>query len=206
LNDISSTRWPQYRGFLILSAIIMGALLLSMGGERMQLALRYDPSAIRAGEFWRLVTGHWVHGSIQHMIVNVLGVVLMVALFNRTFSVKSWLIIIGCGIVCIDLGFWFLMPQLQWYVGLSGVLHAVLAAGTVAWWKTEPMPLALLLTLIMIGKLIWEQTLGALPLSGELPVVVNAHLYGEVGGLIGVILSWRELAAMKGGTTQNSSS
>jgi hypothetical protein len=100
------------------------------------------------------------------------------------------------GVLCIDLGMWLLMPQLQWYVGLSGVLHAVLAAGTVVWWKTEPRLLAVLLTLILVGKLIWEQTQGALPLSGDLPVVVNAHLYGEVGGLLGAAMRWRDIARL----------
>jgi len=32
--------------------------------------------------------------------------------------------------------------------------------------------------------LIWEQREGALPLSGSLNVIVNAHLYGAAGGLI----------------------
>jgi rhomboid family GlyGly-CTERM serine protease len=197
LNDISSTRWRQYRGLLSIAAIIVAALLLSLGGERMQLALQYDRSAIGAGEIWRLMTGHLVHGSLQHMVVNVLGLALMVALFRNTYGFRSWLVIVICGVASIDLGFWFLMPQLQWYVGLSGVLHAVLAAGTVAWWKTEPKLLAALLTMIMVGKLIWEQTQGALPLSGELPVVVNAHMYGEAGGLIGAVLAWSEVRSMR---------
>jgi rhomboid family GlyGly-CTERM serine protease len=171
------------------------ALLLSLAGDRIQLALQYDRNAIGSGELWRLVTGHIVHGSQQHTLVNLLGVILMVALFHRTYSYWSWLIIVISGMVCIDLGFWFLMPRLQWYVGLSGVLHAVLAAGAVAWWKTEPKPLAALLTLIMVGKLIWEQTQGALPLSGELPVVVNAHLYGEIGGLFSGLLRLRDVSA-----------
>jgi rhomboid family GlyGly-CTERM serine protease len=202
LNDNSDSRWAyarwlQRRGVLTVAAVILVALLLSLGGQRIQLALQYDRIAIASGQLWRLITGHLVHGTPQHTLVNVLGVAMMVALFHRTYSFRSWLIIVCSGMLCIDLGFWMLMPQLQWYVGLSGVLHAVLAAGTVAWWKTEPKLLAALLTLIMIGKLIWEQTQGALPLSGELPVVVNAHLYGEVGGLLGVALRWRDVSKLR---------
>ena len=197
LNDNLSITWRQRRGLLTIGAVIVVALLLSLGGKPVELALRYDRSAIQSGEWWRLITGHWVHGSAQHVMVNVLGVLLMVALFNRTYTFRSWAFIVVAGITSIDLGFWFLMPQLKWYVGLSGVLHAVLAAGTVAWWRTESKSLAAVLTLIMIGKLLWEQTQGALPLSGELPVVVNAHLYGEIGGLLGTVLCWREVARLK---------
>jgi rhomboid family GlyGly-CTERM serine protease len=197
LNDKSSTSWLARRGLLTIAVVTIVALLLAVGGEPVRTALQYDRASIRNGELWRLITGHLVHGSWRHTIVNVLGVVLMAALFNRTYSIRSWLMIILVGATCIDLGFWFLMPQLQWYVGLSGVLHTVLAAGTITWWKTESKFLAGLLTLIMIGKLIWEQTQGALPLSGELPVVVNAHLYGEIGGLIGAALCWREVSNLK---------
>lgn len=180
----------------MVGTVMLAALLLQFGGESFRLALRYDRAAVASWQLWRLITAHLVHGSWQHAIVNVLGTGLMAALFNRTYRLKSWLIILACGVACIDLGFWLLMPGLQWYVGLSGVLHAVLAAGTVAWWKTEPKPLAAALTVIMIGKLLWEQWHGALPLSGDMPVVVNAHLYGEIGGVLGAAICWRDVRGM----------
>ena len=197
MNDNSSRTALQHRGWVMVGGAMAVALLLALGGEPVRQALRYDRAAVASGQLWRLITAHWVHGSTQHIAVNVLGAALMAALFNRTYCIKSWLIILACGVASIDLGFWFLMPQLQWYVGMSGVLHAVLAAGTVAWWKTETKPLALILTLIMAAKLWWEQTHGALPLSGEMPVVVNAHLYGEAGGLIGAAICWRDVLRMK---------
>ena len=193
MNDKLSIPPWQRRGWLTIALVIAVALLLSLGGENTELLLQFDRVAIHSGQVWRLVTGHIVHGSAQHTLVNVLGVALMAALFNHAYNFKGWMVIIVCGVIFIDMGFWFLMPNLQWYVGLSGVLHAVLAAGAVAWWRTEPKPLAALLTSIMIGKLVWEQTQGALPLSGNLIVVVNAHLYGEVGGFVGAILCSKKM-------------
>jgi hypothetical protein len=93
-------------------------------------------------------------------------------------------------LLAIDAGFVFYEPQLLWYVGLSGVLHGALAAGAVAWWRHESRLLALVLSVIFIGKLVWEQWHGALPLSGDLPVVVNAHLYGALGGALAGLLLW----------------
>ena len=50
--------------------------------------------------------------------------------------------------------------------------------------------MALALTLLLVGKLAWEQWHGALPLSGDMPVVVDAHLYGAIGGaLAGAVLA-----------------
>ncbi|MFL6551463.1 MAG: rhombosortase, partial [Povalibacter sp.] len=81
-------------------------------------------------------------------------------------------------------------PQLQWYVGLSGVLHGALAAGAIAWWQHETRALASALTLVLVGKLCWEQWQGALPLSGDMLVIVDAHLYGAVGGLFAGVVLW----------------
>jgi membrane associated rhomboid family serine protease len=90
----------------------------------------------------------------------------------------------------IDLGFVFCEPQVTWYVGLSGVLHGALAAGAIAWWRHESRLLALYLSVIFLGKLAWEQWHGPLPLSGDLPVVVDAHLYGAIGGATAGVALW----------------
>src|SRR5690606_29172162 len=109
-----------------------------------------------------------------------------------------------CSLGAIGVGFVFYEPQLDWYVGLSGILHGLLAAGALAWWQRESRLLALALSLVVAGKLGWEQWQGALALSGPLPVVVNAHLYGALGGLVGgaLIIAWQRLtrSGAQGGT------
>ena len=167
---------------------MLGLVLLSLLGERAGLALRYEREAVLQGEYWRLLTGHLVHGSWRHLLLNCAGLGLIAALFPRDYPLGRWLWIALFSVVAIDLGFVFYEPQLQWYVGLSGVLHGALAAGAVAWWRHEPKPLALLLSAILFGKLAWEQWHGALPLSGTLTVVVDAHLFGAIGGLAAGVL------------------
>lgn len=164
------------------------SVLAELGGERLRLALRYENPAAWDGEYWRLVTGHLVHAGPAHLLLNVLGAGLIAALFPRDFSPRQWLIILGASVLSIDLGFVLFQPQLHWYVGLSGVLHGALAAGAVAWWQHETRRLAVLLTAILVGKLGWEQWQGALPLSGDMPVIVDAHLYGAIGGLIAGVM------------------
>lgn len=162
----------------------MGLTLLSLGGDPWREALRYERAAIAAGEYWRLVTGHLVHGGWRHLLLNLAGLALMRLLFPRGYSGLEWCVIGLASLLAIDIGFWWLEPQLQWYVGLSGVLHGLLAAGAMAWWRIESKILAAALSSILIGKLCWEQLQGALPLSGGMPVIVDAHLYGAVGGLM----------------------
>lgn len=172
----------------VLGLCALLSVLAELGGEPLRFLLRYENPAAWQGEYWRLITGHFVHAGPAHLLLNVLGIGLIVALFSRDFSPGQWLIVLTASVVAIDLGFVLFEPQLQWYVGLSGVLHGALAAGAVAWWQHETRPLAASLTVVLVGKLAWEQWQGALPLSGDMPVIVDAHLYGAIGGLIAGVL------------------
>jgi rhomboid family GlyGly-CTERM serine protease len=181
--------WP-----LLLLALLI--ILLTALGETGRELLRYQRDAmLSTHEYWRWFTGHLVHGSWQHTLLNLAGLAVIATLFRGSFTRRQWLVIALLSITCIDTGFWWLMPQLQWYVGLSGVLHGLLAAGAVAWWRMEERGFSAILTAIVVGKLCWEQWHGALPLSGELNVIVNAHLYGAVGGGLGGLCFVRSLPA-----------
>ncbi len=174
----------------LLGLLIATLVLLSLGGESLRSTLRYERTLVLEGEYWRLLTGHLVHGTKLHLILNVAGVGLIGALFPRDYSLPGWLLIGLLSVATIDLRFVFYEPQLQWYVGFSGVLHGALAAGAIAWWRSEARFLALTLSLVFAGKLLWEQIHGALPLLGDLPVVVDAHLYGALGGAVAAGILW----------------
>ena len=165
-------------------------VLSALGGEEARDALRYEREAVLSGEWLRLLTGHLVHGSTLHLMLNCVGLLLIAALFPREYTAGEWLIVGLASVVGIDLGFVLLEPQLEWYVGFSGVLHGALAAGAVAWHRRESRLLAWALSAILLGKLAWEQSVGALPLSGDLAVVVDAHLYGALAGLIVGLMLW----------------
>lgn len=170
-------------GWLVgLLAVVL--VLLWFTGEAGRDLLRYERTAVLQGQYWRLLTGHLVHYSGQHLLLNGVALGVIAALFPRDYSLRGWLLILASSVVTIDLGFVFLEPQIEWYVGLSGVLHGALAAGAVSWWRHESKPLALGLIAVLLGKLAWEQWHGALPLSGDMPVVVDAHLYGALGGAL----------------------
>ncbi|HEX2492317.1 MAG TPA: rhombosortase [Steroidobacter sp.] len=170
-------------GWLV-GLLLATLVLLGLGGDAVRLTLRYEKQAVLEGEYWRLATAHLVHGSTLHLALNSVGLLLIGALFPRDYSPRAWLLIALFSAAAIDVGFVFYEPQLDWYLGFSGVLHGALAAGAIAWLRHESRPLAWALALLLAGKLIWEQVRGGLPLAGALPVVVDAHLYGALGGAI----------------------
>jgi rhomboid family GlyGly-CTERM serine protease len=187
---ISPTVISAARGLWLLGLTAAALVLPALAGESGREWLRYERVGVLNGQYWRLITGHLVHGSLQHLLLNAVGLGLIAALFPREFSLGGWLLVLGASTVAIDLGFVFWEPQLQWYVGFSGVLHGALAAGVLGWWRHESRALALALTAVLVGKLAWEQWQGALPLSGDMPVVVDAHLYGAVGGALAGAWLW----------------
>jgi rhomboid family GlyGly-CTERM serine protease len=179
------------QGGWLLGLLTAVVVLLAVGGDSLRSLLRYERAAIiQNGEVWRLLTGHLVHGSFSHMALNLAGMVLLAGLFPRHYSLRAWLVIAAASIAVIDVGFVWYEPQLEWYVGLSGVLHGALAGGAITWWRYESKGLAMAMSALLAAKLAWEQSNGALPFSGDMNVIVAAHLYGAIGGAIAGALIW----------------
>jgi rhomboid family GlyGly-CTERM serine protease len=169
-------------------AIVVTLLVvLHLAGSELQQALRYDRAAVLAGEWWRLLTGHLVHGDLVHLGWNLGGVLLVWWLFGREYTNLQWLLILLVSTAAVDIGFLWLEPQIGWYVGFSGTLHGCMAAGLAAWLRRDADWLTLSVAALFAAKLAWEYFAGPLPFTGgtiSLPVIHEAHAYGAIGGLL----------------------
>ncbi len=171
----------QRLAVLILPAAAMA--LAAAGGDSLRAALRYERAAMVAGQWWRLVTAHLVHLDVRHLLFNLAGLLLLWLLFAREYGASRWLAILLCSMLVIDAGLWFGSPRLQWYVGASGFLHGLWAAGGWAQWRRRSLASAVPLLALLL-KLVIEQWRGASFVVGDLPVVLEAHVYGALGGLL----------------------
>ena len=124
----AALQWDRGRWIWLLLIVLALDALLGLG-DSVTLALRYDRSAIAAGSWWRLLTAHIVHLDVHHLILNELGLVLMWSLFAEDYDAVEWCVIVLSGALAISCGLWWLSPRVSWYVGASGVLHSVMAAG-----------------------------------------------------------------------------
>lgn len=173
----AALQWDRGRWLWLLGILLILSLMLGLGDNVSEL-LRYDRGAIAAGGWWRLLTAHIVHLDAHHLILNELGLVLMWSLFAADYDAVEWCVIVLAGALAICSGLWWLSPSVAWYVGISGVLHTVMAAGAAkhffegAWDRW-------LLMVLLAAKLAYEQFGGHEPAL----VVVDAHLYGAICGL-----------------------
>ena len=161
------------------------ATVVLLLGDDAALRLRYDRAAVASGQFLRFVTGHGVHLGPAHFLMNIAGLALLWYLLGAAFSLAHWLLIIAACIVSIDLGLWFLMPGLAWYVGLSGLLHGMLAAGITGIWRSRRSE-AMIIAGFLLAKLGYEGLIGPLPGSAATAggnVITEVHLLGALGGV-----------------------
>lgn len=142
--------------------------------------LRYQYDWLPNGEFWRLLSAHWVHVNWMHLILNVAGLLLCMAITSPRWSIRQWIIyqlILGFGISIL---FSLRNPQLEWYAGYSGVLFGVYFLAAVDLYAREKL-IALLLGAAISIKVILEQWSDLKVTTSDLigtPVIIDAHLYG----------------------------
>jgi rhomboid family GlyGly-CTERM serine protease len=171
-------------GLPLLVIVVLALELLSDGS-----LLEYRRPLL-AAEPWRLLSGHLVHLSLIHALLNGIALLLLGRLFEAHLRTGELWLILGTAPILISLVLWIAMPELVWYRGLSGVLHALYFAGCVVWLSEANrrgrwLPLAALAagTLKVLLEQPWDASFPFQEWLGA-PVVPQAHL---IGALIGVI-------------------
>lgn len=171
-------------------ALAIAALCGLLQGLGLDEILRYDRGRVSQGDYWLWLTANFVHLGWAHYWMNMGALGLLWLMFVMRLSTAEWIFLfIATSLFCsLCLEHW--NTELYYYVGLSGTLHGVISAGVWREWKYDKVFCLSVGTLVGL-KLAYEQIVGPLPGSEESAggnVIVDAHLYGAIGGIFSVVL------------------
>ncbi len=152
--------------------------------------LELDRHQVLAGEIWRIWTGHLVHTNPHHLALNsAAALVLYFGFFTRIKPGD----LLGWGFVftaLISAGLLSVFPEIEWYNGLSGLLHAFVVYFSIRRVRDGAKTYWIGPGLVWI-KVLAEAVQGALGhagLVGDMAVITQAHLMGASMGTITAVL------------------
>lgn len=144
----------------------------------------YDRAAIAGGEWWRLISGHWVHSDGVHLGWN-LAAQLVLAWIVEMHSRRGLLAGLLVGTLGVDLMLWLGLPGLAAYCGLSGVLNSLVLLALAGLWQGATAPALVATGTLSLLKIVGEMSAGqALFTQTAWASVPEAHLAGWLAGLI----------------------
>jgi len=155
-------------------------------------AWRFNRGLVEQGNVWLLFSGHIVHLNWSHWLLNMAGLAIVAFFFSSHASFSQWFLVIVVSSTVISAGLWWGMPDIRFYVGLSGVLHGLFLYGALREIRFYPTSGYVLLA-VLIAKLVWEFFNGALPGSEDMAggrVLTEAHLLGAIGGVVVWFSEW----------------
>lgn len=171
---------------VLLAPMVIAVIAVSVAvpGEPASALLLYNRGDILEGEVWRLLTGHWVHLGLPHLLMNLAGLALVWLLWGTVLHSATWLLLTLLIALGQSLLLLTLHPDISWYVGLSGLLHGLFAAGAILS-LTRATGIAGAGIVLLVAK-IGVETLGGS--SGDVidwlggAVLSESHLYGALCG------------------------
>ena len=166
---------------------VMVALFVFFGGAPTLFTWISDTAYIE--QFWRLISAHFVHSDVEHLVWNVAAFTVLGAIIEQR-SKRDLLLSIIAGVVAVNvylLGFY----SLSAYVGLSGVLNSVLTIALFHLYQQPAYRMAALLTAVLsMAKIVFELSSGQSVFTSLVwPPVPQAHLAGWLGGAALVLIT-----------------
>jgi len=171
---------------LLVVTIALIAILAYLFSDVADVIFVYQYQLISQGELWRTFTGHFLHTNGIHLLLNLAALILLWALHGHFYTLKNYgLLFITSAFIC-SAGLFYFSPQIQQYVGLSGILHGIFVFGAIMDIRHKDKTGYLLFIGVWL-KIAHEQFYGASEQVSTLidaNVAIDAHLWGAIGGLL----------------------
>ena len=175
--------------------LVVAIALLAAGIPGASSGLQYDRSLIGQGQWWRLVTSHWVHWTPDHLTWDLLAFAALTAAAIRLSRGRA-LATVALASCLIPVCIWVFNPELVRYRGLSGLASALYVLVVLEVWgripRGESRGKGVVAWLLLVGfaaKVVYElvsgNTLFVESMGEGIRAVPLAH---GVGGAIGAVV------------------
>ena len=155
--------------------------------------LAFQADKIGNGQWWRILSCHFVHLGTNHYLLNIVGFLILSVAFREDITPKEEIVSLLISCLGVSAGLYFFSPELGWYVGLSGALYGIMAHYLIVGWSRTPF-LSAIFILFLTSKLVYQQffpdsasTTGQLTGTAAFiggPVAEDSHVYGAISGFI----------------------
>ena len=178
-------------------AAVVVALALALSAPILLEWGMYDRGGVARGEWWRLLSSHFAHFNLEHLLLNLAAWVLIWLYGWFVCGARAWVWLLAATTVFCGLSIHVLEPEVLWHGGLSGILHGLFLAVAMLRLRADVRDWNAWVALAALaGKLAWEWRYGAMPGTQEwieIPVLTEAHLHGAAAGLAAVLplMAWR---------------
>ena len=170
--------------------LTLGLLLVTAGFHWLlpdKSLFYFSARDIAAADIWRVVTGHFMHADMEHLLWNCLGLAVLGTLIEIRSRKLLWAAL-GAGMVCVSVLLLSPFSQLEYYCGLSGVLNALLLVALWQEWRATRSWLIIVIACASLAKVLIEVSLEtSLVTHISWPPYAWSHVAGLIGGLIVVL-------------------
>ncbi len=145
---------------------------------------------LMASEPWRWWTAHWVHVGWRHYALNMLAFLSLPFIFPQ---LQRQTLLLGLLVLppLLSAGLYELLPAVQAYAGLSGILHGIFVVAAIeSLFRQRERKFAILVLVYIALKIGFEKWMGYSETAQliQAPVLIESHQIGVLTGIIFILL------------------
>lgn len=145
---------------------------------------------VMTGEPWRWWTAHWVHVGWRHYALNMLAFLSLPFIFPQ---LQRQTLLLGLLVLppLLSVGLYELLPAVQAYAGLSGILHGIFVVAAIeSLFIQRERKFAILVLVCIALKIGVEKWMGYSETAQfiQAPVLIESHQIGVLTGIIFILL------------------